>query len=134
MTGVISGFGKVGSNLDNGPIIPILKQYPVILYSMEKCVEYLANDVLSDSIICGSGIPCAGDDGLPLFIRDKNGRLIQIGMGRERATCSDPHPYIRISKYLDWFKSVLTEECDRKIITVILIIIGRVQLQVMPIL
>ena len=83
---------------------------------MEKCLEYLGSHILSNSVVCGEATPCGGDEGSPLFIRDKNERLIQIGVaGRPRESCNSPHPFARISKYLDWIESTLLDECESKI-------------------
>ncbi|CAL8249164.1 unnamed protein product [Merluccius merluccius] len=109
----ISGYGKDAEfAAENSERV---KRGFVKLWPRESCPKVIAERILTDNMLCaGEGLDdaCKGDSGGPL-VCSSEGRMTLMGVISWGDGCGKkdvPGVYTRVTHYLDWIKSHMTED------------------------
>ncbi|XP_011190157.1 trypsin-1 isoform X1 [Zeugodacus cucurbitae] len=114
---IVSGWGWTNENQEEGQKADILKKVTVKIWNNHSCEKsYQINgkpsSLISDTQLCaglknGGADSCWADSGGPLIMKDK----ILVGIVSTGIGCARPGLpgiYTRVSKYVDWMESVLS--------------------------
>ncbi|XP_047493192.1 trypsin-1-like [Penaeus chinensis] len=112
VTATVSGWGTVA---EDGADSPVLLEVSVPTLSNAECNVFLGGEVTAN-MLC-AGVPeggrdsCQGDSGGPL-VTEEGGEVKQIGVVSWGFGCGQPNSpgvYARVTSYLSWISSYVTE-------------------------
>jgi len=107
MMATITGFGLVqpvsqpqmtNPTQSLGPASELLLQADVPIVSTERCVARYGEHRITQASFCagfeeGKSDTCKGDSGGPIFVRDRLGQPVQVGIASWGAGCGQPRSY-----------------------------------------